>query len=556
MFQLRIEPAVGEPFDSSFPEDQQEIVIGRASDSGLVIADRFLSRHHARLFREDDRLFVEDLGSRNGTLVNDRRIEGRQELRSGDVLKLSGSVIRLHGPAPSSSTAALGDRDLGGMTVLKRASDLLVASGPSDTSGIEGEENLRRFAERLKLLNEVHSALGRSIELDELLELILERAFEHLKPEEGAIFLKREDAAEEYALAARRTLSGGSDYLYSRTLVREVADKGLAALAIDAQTDERFAEAQSIMASGVRSLVAAPLLDPEGSLGLIVLSSRAHVKQFSEPDLELLTSLASVAALRIRNVALAEEAAERRELARELELARHIQLALLPDQMPEIPGYELSGGNIPSRGVSGDFYEVVPRADGSEFVFLVTDVSGKGMSASLLAAAMEALVAGPIEEGLAPEEICRRASRLLYQRTPPERYATAIMAALEPASGALRYVNAGHVPGLVVRASGEVEQLPGTGLPIGLLLEGSYSAGETTLGPGDTLILYTDGLNEAENAAEEQYGVERLAEVCNRHRELPLAELASRIDDDLQEFAGEVPFADDRTLVMARRRAG
>jgi serine phosphatase RsbU (regulator of sigma subunit)/pSer/pThr/pTyr-binding forkhead associated (FHA) protein len=550
MFALRIEPAVGEPFDHKMEEES--LVIGRASESELVIADRFLSRKHARLFRQGDRLFVEDLGSRNGTLLNDSPVEGTAEVHQGDRIKVSGSIIRIGEEAGSrDDTDLLDSRGLGDMTVIKHASEVL-KSASSTTGESLGEDALRGFASRLQLLNEVHGALSRSIELDELLELILERAFEHLRPEEGAIFLKT-DGEEEYRLAARRSTSGGGDYLYSRTLVREVADKGLAAVVLDAQTDERFAQAQSIMASGVRSLVAAPLLDPEGCLGIIVLNSRLQVRQFSEADMDLLISLASVAALRIRNVALAEEAAERREMARELELARRIQVALLPDALPEIPGYEVHGGNIPSRGVSGDFYEIIGREDPEEFLALVADVSGKGRSASLLAAALEALVASPIEAGLAPEQIVRRASGLLYQRTPPERYAVAVLVALEPHSGNLRFVNAGSVPGLLIRSSGEVEMLDATGAPIGLLPKSDYTAGTNNLDTGDLLVLYTDGVNEAENSEEDQYGIERLVTVCRDNLDRSLVELAAAIEEDLSLFAGDVPFADDRTTVLIRR---
>jgi serine phosphatase RsbU (regulator of sigma subunit) len=531
--------------------EEESLVIGRASESDLVVADRFLSRQHAKLSSRGERLFVEDLGSRNGTLLNDRLIEGSEEVRPGDRIKVSGSIIRIAEDASSEADTGLIDSSpLAGMTVVRHASELL-ESAASDTGEILGEDNLRNFAARLQLLNEVHGALSRSIELDELLELILERELEHLKREEGAIFLKAD--GDDYKLAARRTAAGGSDYLYSRTLVQEVADKGLAAVVLDAQTDERFAQAQSIMASGVRSLVAAPLLDPQGCLGIIVLNSRIQVRQFSEGDMDLLTSLASVAALRIRNVALAEEAAERREMARELEIARHIQVTLLPNSLPEIPGYEVHGGNIPSRGVSGDFYEIIGRGDGAEFLTLVADVSGKGMSASLLAAALEALTASPIEGGLEPEEVFRRASRLLYARTPLERYATAILTALDPATGALQYVNAGHVPGLLVHRTGEIERLEGTGTPIGLLPISNYTTGTTQMDGGDLLVLYTDGINEAEDPSEEQYGFDRLGEVCRKNSALPLDELARAIEADLSHFADGVPFADDRTTVLIRR---
>ena len=213
-----------------------------------------------------------------------------------------------------------------------------------------------------------------------------------------------------------------------------------------------------------------------------MLESRAGVRQFAEEDLELLVSLAAVAALHLRNLALAMEAAERRRLEEELALARRIQVALLPDHLPEISGWDLYGGNFPSRGVSGDYYEVVERAEGRECVFMMADVSGKGMAASLLTVSLQALSTGPIEDGLPPEEICTRLSRLLYRRTPPEKYATAFLGVLEPATGRLRYTNAGHNPPLVLRAAG---QRRGAGLdrrPHRPPPAGGLRAGETVLG--------------------------------------------------------------------------
>jgi len=166
--------------------------------------------------------------------------------------------------------------------------------------------------------------------------------------------------------------------------VHEVTEKQLAALVFDTSRDERFAASESIVSSGVRSLVAAPLVDPESCPGMIVLSSRANVRQFSEEDMELLVSLASVAALRIRNIALAEDAARRRALEKELELARAIQVALLPEKLPQVRGYELHAVNAPSRAVSGDLYQVQMRSDDRECVVLIADVSGKGIGAAQL----------------------------------------------------------------------------------------------------------------------------------------------------------------------------
>jgi sigma-B regulation protein RsbU (phosphoserine phosphatase) len=184
---------------------------------------------------------------------------------------------------------------------------------------------------------------------------------------------------------------------------------------------------------------------------------------------------------------------------------------------------------------------------------MVADVSGKGMAASLLTASLEAFAAGPIEDGLPPDEICAKLSRLLYRRTPPEKYATAVVAALGLDSGVLRYANAGHNPPLVVRAGGAVEELAATGVPIALLPAAGYEAAEIRLAPGDSLILYTDGIVEANDPDGEEYGNERLADLCRRHCHASCADLAAALDADLEAFVRGVPFADDRTLVMARR---
>ena len=218
----------------------------------------------------------------------------------------------------------------------------------------------------------------------------------------------------------------------------------------------------------MRSLIAAPLIDSAGSQGMIVLSSRVHVRRFSEQDMELLAALGSVAALRLRNLSLAEEGARRRELEKEMALARQIQLTLLPEQLPEIPGYSLFAANDASRAVSGDFYEFQGREEGDEQVIVIADVSGKGMAASLLAASFDALLMGPIEVGNPTDHICSKVSRRLFKKSPPERYVTAFIAALDPGSGRLSYTNAGHNPGLLFRADGSVQRLEANGTPLGL----------------------------------------------------------------------------------------
>jgi serine phosphatase RsbU (regulator of sigma subunit) len=539
---LHVVTTDGSPFDHAL--DGESFVIGRSSKADLTIPDRSMSRMHARLYLDGGVWHVEDLGSRNGTLLGGRPVNDPARVGHGAVMQVGSTSITLREatrPVPSSER-----------TPSSSESHTIFRSAASVTPMGEG---LRRYADRLRLLTEVTLALDRMMSLEDLLELILDRAFEHLGPEDAAIYLRTNEGGYERA-ASRSVGQGDPEILFSTNLMEQVVEGGQAALVLDAATDERFHEAMSLLDAGVRSLVAAPLLDPDGAVGLIVLGSRLTVRQFDEDDMELLASLASVAAMRIRNVHLAEEAAERRRLEQEVALAREIQVSLLPDSLPEVAGWDIAAGNIPSRGVSGDFFKVELRHDESEIVLMLSDVSGKGIGASLLTASLEALSAGPIHDGVEPEDIFRSVSHLLFERTPPEKYATSFIAVVNPETGALKYCNAGHNPALLLKANGDFEWLESTGMPLGILTEGVFTAGERTLEVNDTLVLYTDGITEPENPEEEEYGQDRLGEVCVKNRSEPVAELLAAIEEDLYHFVRGVPFLDDRTLVLIRRLKG
>ena len=537
--------------------DQNEILVGRAEESDVVLADRAASRRHARLVRDGGAWWIEDLGSRAGTRRNSTTVTVREALAPGDQIGVGTSLLVVERiadrDAPRPRPVSTSSAPAPGTSVFMRAADLLSSSRGGDLD----TDALRRRADRLELLNEVHRALGRSMALPELLELILDNAWKALAPEEGVIVLR--DGPGRYRRAtARRAPGSRAEALLSRTLHEEVIEKRQAALVCDIAADERFGHAASLMMSGIRSLIAAPLFDDQGPLGMIALDSRAHVRSFTADDLELLTSLASVAALRIRNIALVEESAERRRLEEEIKLARAIQVGLLPRELPALPGWSLHGGSVPSRGVSGDYYLATLRRDDSELFGMIVDVSGKGMGAALLTASLEALAASPVQNGMAPGEIAPLVSNLLYRRTPLAKYATALLVSVDIAGasiGRLGFTNAGHNPALLVRADGAVERLGATGPPIGLLAQASFTQQERYLGPGDLLVLYTDGIVEACDPDDEEFGLERLEAFVAARRATPLEEISEGLDQALEEFVRGVPYADDRTLVILRRNA-
>jgi sigma-B regulation protein RsbU (phosphoserine phosphatase) len=549
MLSLHVAPADNDPFDRKVGGDS--LVIGRSSRTDLVISDRSLSREHARIFKAAEGWFLEDLGSRNGTFINGERVRHIHAISPGDVIALGGSIVRVlevDGISDSNAEPLKSDN------ALYRAASAMLEDSRITQADIDSRdgESLKRYAEHLHMLNDVHQALCRSIDLGDLMELILDRVFDHLNPEQGAIFLRSPEGVFQ-RLASRSKAPGGEEFVYSESLLREVAEKGMAALVQDARSDDRFSQALSLIDAGIRSLVAAPLLDASGSLGMIVLTSNASLRQFTEEDMELLVSLASAAALRIRNMALAREAREKVLLEEELTLARKIQVALLPVQLPDLPGYEIDAHSRPSRRISGDYYEIMKRSEDGRCILMITDVSGKGMGAALLAASLEALCAAPIEAGREPHQIFDRVSDLLYRRSQPEKYATSLLASLDPSTGQVTYANAGHLPGLLLNRSGEAQWLAATGRPLGLLPESRYEQMTITMDPGDLLAIYTDGITEALNPDSEEYGAERFLKILTEHRGESLDELSRSLDKDLDSFANGTAFADDRTWVFLRR---
>ncbi len=547
---LRLEPRDGQPFRQEVRAESA--VIGRSSRADVVLPDRFLSRQHARLFLKDGAWYLEDLGSRNTTFLNDRPVGQPTPVRPGDVIRLAESRVIVEGPASASSPAGDGlvgaaDERLPGSAILRSATFLLSPDREAPAPGAAAG-----MAARLRVLNEVHRALAAPLTLEALLDLVLDRAFAHLRPEEGAIFLREPDGSLRRA-ASRRGPGENGEPLFSRRLVQEVIDKGVAALVTDASLDERFAAAESIVISGVRSLVAAPLLHAEGCLGMIALSARRRLPPFDEGDMELLAALASAAALRIRNLALGEEMAQRRLLDKEFDLAHDIQMAMLPRAFPERPEMEVAAALRPARSVGGDLYDVVP--DGDRVWLLVGDVSGKGVGAALFMAVTKTLFHAIAPGSGSVAAAVGRVNGELARDNERAMFVTAFAARLDLATGELEYVNAGHNPTYRLERSGGVAPLAGPVDPALGAVEGhEYRASVVRLRPGDALVLYTDGVVEARSASGEEFHALRLESYLAGCRDAPAEDVVRGLVGRVEDFAGDEPQYDDVTVLAVRWR--
>jgi phosphoserine phosphatase RsbU/P len=512
---VRVEPPQGPPFDRELVAP--EVIIGRATTAGLMVPDSSMSRHHARLFHRDGRWWAEDLGATNGTTLNDQPLLEPTALGTGDRLRLGATLVRFD-PEQEDTT------DPG---------------------------TLSRQAARLRTINEIHRALATPISLAELLDLILERCFEVLRPEEGIILLK--DPAGRFKHAASRRLPGKTGAtVVSRSLVEEVAGKGRPALVLDAALDDRFAGSQSLMMSGVRSVVAAPLSDSDGSIGMIALSSSVSVKQFANLDLEMLVSIASAAALRVRNVALTEEAAARKVLERELSLAHDIQMAMLPRLLLDRPEVDLAARLTPARSIGGDLYDFV--LDGDGLWFAVADVSGKGVAAALYMAVAKTLFRASIQSRLGPAGVLALMNRELCRDNDQFVFVTAAIGRLAFATGEVTLGDAGHNPVLLIGSSRRAvtPHVPKC-MALGVIPDTPYTDGRFVMAPGETLVLHTDGVTDARNPAGDMFGFDQLVQVVEQAGGESAESIAAGINDAVVSFVADAPPEDDLTLLVVRR---
>ncbi len=255
-----------------------------------------------------------------------------------------------------------------------------------------------------------------------------------------------------------------------------------------------------------------------------------------------------------RTAHLHREALEKQRLEREAELAADIQRQLLPSAVPELEGYELAGWNRPARHVGGDFYDLMRTREG-RIGAVLADVSGKGLPAALMVSTIHSALRLLVEQEEIGPELVRLLNRHIAASTAPNKFITLLLAELDPVSSEVRFVNAGHNPGLVIRSGGEVDELGSGGLPLGLFGESSYQGGHLHLEAGDLMCIYSDGLTECESPTDEEFGLPRLIDLLRSSSERSLSDVIRHVDAAVTDFAQGLNQGDDQTLVLIRRTA-
>jgi serine phosphatase RsbU (regulator of sigma subunit) len=549
-----------------FPLGRLRMTVGRSARNDLCIPDPFASRVHAEIRKEGDHYILQDLGSANGTLYNGAPAEGTIRLTPGGRIRIGETEIVFDDGSLNALLSATMITDSNSEPVPEAT--IALNSSDRTTSGlleaIEGARTQPNVAERrraegqgdlLALISKVGVTLLASATLNETLQQIAALAFEAV-PADRCLIMMRDVGTQDLKVkvAQLRDRKGNvGEIRVSRTIMEEVVGKGKSVLTADAQQDPLLMSS-TMMLQPVRSVLAVPLGVGDKVFGIIYADSPMAEGRFSEDHLKVLTTLASVAAIRVENARLLENQMERQRLENELQLASEIQQRFQPTAAPQLPGYEFQGISFPCYEIGGDYYDFIRKDDG-RLVITLGDVSGKGTAAALLMSSLHAAVHAQCSATNSIVDTICAVNRYLAENIPSNRFVTLFYAELDPITGVLSFINAGHNPPLIMHAGGTVENLSSGGLPLGIRPDATYREGRTQLQNGDVLVIYSDGVSEAPNAEGEEFGTARLQEVVARNMDASAAGIRDRIEAALTKFAQGTPASDDITLVIAKRMA-
>ncbi len=536
---------------SIYPLTSDRVTLGRSSTTELCFADDAgLSRQHMALERDGDDWTVQDLGSKNGTQVNNIPLKGKLKLKPGDRITAGHLVIVYddHANAPAQTGP------IPGAVVFYETGEAESPSTSTVVTSLEGalsdqtivKETGGRGAAQVKALIHAGQELATNTPLSELFKKILDLSIEAVGAQRGVLMTLEGDR-----LVVRA--NKGEGFRISSAVRDRVLKEKNSLLVKDTQMDDAFRERLSIVEQKVRTLMAVPLQTKDQIIGLIYLDSPFFIREFTVDDLNLLTVMANTAAIRIEHARLVEVEQAERMMARDLDQAADIQRRFLPSSPPMVAGADIAGYNAPCRTVGGDYYDFFSYENG-RVALALGDVSGKGMPASLMmmglqARVQQALIDEPEDLGAAMTRI----NKITCPKCPSNRFITFFFCVMDAASGRLTYANAGHNPPFLVRANGEVEMLPGGGPPLGILSIANYTEQQVLMQPGDVLAIYSDGVTEAQNPKEEEFGEDRFGTVLAGNRTKSAAEIMGAVNAALDVWAEGGPPVDDITLVVAKR---
>lgn len=542
----------GKKAGTKFPLVGPTITIGRHPECDIPLDGNSVSRLHAQLLRVDNGYSIEDQKSRNGTLVNGLRIAKTVRLANDDRVKICETlfVYREEPETPTEdqfiTTAETINEDDRPSTVV---STVDLRDAKAFLTGVRPEA-------KLNAIFEISQAIAHTLDLDSVFNKILESSF-RIFPQVDRGMVIEAIGGRLIPRASKQRNPDEDSLRFSRTIVQRALEEKKAILSADASSDERFSLSESIADFRIRSIMCVPLLGvDQRPLGVIQLDTQSYTQRFGEDDLQVLVSMSNQASIAMENARLHEQTLAQERIRRELSFAREVQQRFLPRSQPVVPGYSFWAYYEAAGQIGGDYYDFVSLPNGRQAV-IVADVSGKGVPAALLMArissdAKVALITRPDD----PADAVTELNRQLCDANLDDRFVTMTVAVVDPKTHRVQTVSAGHMSPMVRRRNGSVDEPTSSAdagsLPLGILPDAVYQLVEIGLEPGERIVCYSDGINDAMSTQDEAYTSDRLRKLLSV-TDKPAAELGELLIADVRAFAEGRGQHDDMTLVVFSR---
>ena len=509
-------------------------VLGRDRACDVFIDDPSTSRRHARIVPTAEGYLVEDLGSKNGTLVNGVTCTSKP-LCSGDQILLGTVVLDFSTTDPSSGSVVIEE-------------DRATTQVPRYVSHKREPVLPQR---RLQMIYDLSDRLTRLQDRNNLLEEALSICCEVLDFERGAIGVRRPNERQVDWPVVRHLRGTEGELKISRTILNRALEHGERAVFTD--SDTQVDPTVSIVQQGIRSAMCVPLMNEDDILGVIYGDRTTSADVYTEEDMDFLAGIARQVSIGLVNSFLLEDQKQMLRMQQELDVARSIQRELFPKRLPRSPLLSADALNDPGDRVSGDYYDVIEREDGRVWL-LMADVTGEGISAALLMANLQAAVRVTIGDRDDPGALLALWNRQVYRNTDPSKFVTCVAVLVDPAQSTLSFATAGHPPPLLLHATkrAPVELIGASSLPLGIVEDEIFETNVISVESSPfALLCYTDGVIEAMNPEGELFGMPRLDEVLRTRRDLNPKRLIKQVRDSVSDFTGGAPQSDDITLLAA-----
>lgn len=427
---------------------------------------------------------------------------------------------------------------------------MMVFGSKKNTQLEEEVGRLRRALEELSILNDLARAISTSFETEKIVSTVVHRSVKAIGAEQASITLVNQDDMVPDGTIIHVQEKEDEHYHLTRNLLGCMCHERRGLLINDITADPRLRGVP--LAEGIRNLLCVPLVVGSDLIGVLSAYNKVGGEGFNEDDQRLLAIIAAQSAQVLDRARLIEQEKSAEIMREDVRLAERIQASLLPDSSPSVSGYDLAGISFPARQVGGDYFDFIELAD-HRWAIALGDVSGKGLPASLLMANLQATLRGQAFQDTSCHDCVAWCNRLLFRSTPTDKFATLFYSVLDARSHVLTYCNAGHEQPFLFSANGQLKRLTTGGLAVGIMDEFDYQDDIIHFQPGDILVVFSDGVTDIVNEADEPFGEKRLEEFLGQVKDLTAADMIAAVRKDLAEHAGKMPPFDDVTLMVVKR---